>query len=257
METPVVLFEVRDRIGLLTLNHPEKRNPLSSTMLETLRGFTQRIADDRDVKVLILRAAGNVFSAGHDLREIAAAEASTAADIFALCTTVMESFRGLPQPVIAQVQGLATAAGCQLVASCDLVMASEEAAFATPGVKIGLFCTTPAVALSRVVPTKKSLEMLLTGTPLTAREALQVGLVNHVVPAAELESATWDLAKRIASASSSTLRLGKRAFYAQLGFQRAQAYEYAQECMVNNLAAHDAQEGIQAFLQKRPPVWED
>ena len=257
MENPVVLFEVRQRVGVVTLNHPERRNALSRTMLETLRSTFARISEDRGVKVVVLRAAGTVFSSGHDLKELAAADESTAAAIFSLCTEVMEAVRKLPQPVIGMVQGLATAAGCQLAATCDLVMAAEGAQFATPGVKIGLFCTTPSVALSRAVPTKKSLEMLFTGNAISANEAEQVGLVNHVIPAADLETETFKLADQIAASSAHTLRLGKQAFYQQLPMERAAAYAYAQQCMVDNLSAPDAKEGIQAFLGKRPPQWQD
>src|SRR5579871_2387903 len=178
MDKPLLLFEVYNRVALLTLNHPEKRNALSRKMLESLRDAFSQIAADKRVKVVILRAAGPVFSAGHDLRELSGAPSESAASLFALCTHVMEQIRNLPQPVIAQIQGLATAAGCQLAATCDLVVAAEEAAFATPGVKIGLFCTTPAVALCRALPAKKSLEMLFTGLPLSANDALAAGLVN-------------------------------------------------------------------------------
>lgn len=257
MENPFVLFEVRQRVGVVTLNHPEKRNALSRAMLESLRSLLVRISENRQVKVVVLRAAGTVFSSGHDLKELAAADESTAAAIFALCTEVMESVRKLPQPVIAMVQGLATAAGCQLAATCDMVMAAEGAWFATPGVKIGLFCTTPSVALCRAVPTKKSLEMLFTGNPISAAEAEQVGLVNHVVPAEKLEVETFKLADQIAASSGHTLRLGKQAFYTQLPLERSAAYAFAQQCMVENLAAADAREGIQAFLGKRAPQWED
>ena len=257
MENPVVLFEVRQRVGVVTLNHPEKRNALSRTMLESLRSVLGRISADRRVKVVVLRAAGTVFSSGHDLKELAAADESNAAAIFSLCTEVMEAVRKLPQPVIGMIQGLATAAGCQLVATCDLVMAAETAYFATPGVKIGLFCTTPSVALCRAVPTKKSLEMLFTGNPISAREAEQVGLVNHVVALELLEAETFQLANQIAASSAHTLRLGKQAFYEQLPLERSAAYDFAQRCMVENLAAPDAQEGIQAFFAKRPPQWQD
>jgi enoyl-CoA hydratase/carnithine racemase len=257
MENPLVLFEVQRRVGLVTLNHPEKRNALSLAMLESLRSVFMQIGEDRRVKVVVLRAAGTVFSSGHDLKELSAADESAATAIFAICTEVMEAVRKLPQPVIGVVQGLATAAGCQLAATCDLVMASETASFATPGVKIGLFCTTPSVALCRAVPTKKSLEMLFTGTPISAQEALQVGLVNHVVPAEQLEVETMKIAEQIASASSHTLRLGKQAFYQQLPLERAAAYEFAQRCMVENLSSPDAQEGLAAFLGKRPPQWQD
>lgn len=257
MENPVVMFEIRQRVGVITLNHPEKRNALSKSMLESLRSLLGQISQDRRVKVIVLRAAGTVFSSGHDLKELAAADESTATAIFALCTEVMEGVRKLPQPVIAMVQGLATAAGCQLAATCDLVMASEQASFATPGVKIGLFCTTPSVALCRAVPAKKSLEMLFSGNAISAHEAERVGLVNHVVPLADLETETFKLADQIAASSAATLRLGKQAFYAQLPMERSAAYTYAQQCMVDNLKAPDAQEGIQAFLGKRPPVWQD
>lgn len=257
MENPLVLFELQRRIGVLTLNHPEKRNALSRAMLESLRSSLAKIGEDRQVKVVVLKAAGTVFSSGHDLKELAVADESTATAIFALCTAVMEAVRKLPQPVIAMVQGLATAAGCQLAATCDMVMAAEHAMFATPGVKIGLFCTTPSVALCRAVPTKKSLEMLFTGTAITAHEALQVGLVNHVLPAEQLAAETFKIADQIASASAHTLRLGKQAFYQQLPMERSAAYEYAQRCMVENLSAADAQEGIAAFLGKRPPQWAD
>lgn len=257
MENTLVLFEVRQRVGVVTLNHPEKRNALSRAMLESLRSLLTTIREDRRVKVVVLRSAGTVFSSGHDLKELAAADESAAAAIFALCTEVMEGIRKLPQPVIAMVQGLATAAGCQLAATCDLVMAADSAWFATPGVKIGLFCTTPSVALCRAVPTKKSLEMLFTGNPISAEEAEAVGLVNHVVPQLDLEIETFKLADQISASSSHTLRLGKQAFYQQLPMERSAAYEYAQQCMVQNLSDADAKEGIQAFLGKRAPVWND
>lgn len=257
MVNPLVQFELRRRIGVLTLNHPEKRNALSRAMLESLRAELVRIAEDRQVKVVVLRAAGTVFSSGHDLKELSSADESEATVIFSLCTEVMEAVRALPQPVIAMVQGLATAAGCQLAATCDLVMAAEQALFATPGVKIGLFCTTPSVALCRAISTKKSFEMLFTGTPVTAQEALLAGLVNHIVGAEQLEAETFKIADQIASASADTLRLGKRAFYQQLPLERSAAYDFAQRCMVDNLSSADAQEGIAAFLAKRPPQWSD
>jgi enoyl-CoA hydratase/carnithine racemase len=257
MEKPLVLYETVERIARLTLNHPEKRNALSRAMLESLRDHFERIASDRGVKVVIVRAAGTVFSAGHDLRELADAGADEAASLFALCTVVMETIRQLPQPVIAEVQGLATAAGCQLAATCDLVVAAEHAAFATPGVKIGLFCTTPAVALCRAVSAKKSLEMLFTGNPLSAADAERHGLVNRVVPAERLEAETLELARQIAASSAATLSLGKRAFYEQLSLDRPAAYALAQHIMVENVALPDANEGIRAFLEKRPPRWEE
>ena len=193
MEKQLVLFEPADRIAILTLNHPEKRNALSRAMLQTLKDHLARIAEDANVKVVILRAAGPVFSAGHDLRELVGGDEQEYVSLFALCTEVMEAVRKLPQPVIAQVHGIATAAGCQLAATCDLVVAAEDATFATPGVKIGLFCTTPGVALARAVTPKKAMEMLLTGGPISAHEAKQAGLVNRVVPAAQLAEETMKL----------------------------------------------------------------
>jgi enoyl-CoA hydratase/carnithine racemase len=255
MSTALVLAEVADGVAVLTLNHPEKRNALSRALLESLRDHLARLAADADVRVVILRAAGPVFSAGHDLRELAGGGEEEYTALFALCTEVMEAIRRLPQPVIAQVQGLATAAGCQLAASCDLVVAAEEAAFATPGVKIGLFCTTPAVALARAVPPKKAMEMLLTGTPVSARDAERAGLVNRVVPGSRLAEETMQLARQICAASRSVVALGKRAFYAQLPLDRSAAYDLAQKVMVENALAPEAREGIGAFLEKRPPHW--
>jgi enoyl-CoA hydratase/carnithine racemase len=224
-------------------------------MLSALQGHLDRVKDDLAVRAVILRAVGPVFSSGHDLRELAEADAEGHARIFSRCTQVMEAIRLLPQPVIAQVQGLATAAGCQLVATCDLAVASQQATFATPGVRIGLFCTTPGVALGRVVPAKKAMEMLLTGTPISAQEALTVGLVNRVVPQEELEEETLALATQVAAFSPHTMALGKAAFYRQMAMDRPGAYQYAQGVMVENLGHQDAQEGISAFLEKRQPRW--
>ncbi len=256
MDKQLVLCEITDRIAILTLNHPEKRNALSRAMLESLKEHLARIADDASVKVVMLRAAGPVFSAGHDLRELVGEDEKEYASLFALCTDVMEAIRNLPQPVIAQVHGVATAAGCQLAATCDLVVAAEDATFATPGVKIGLFCTTPAVALARAVTPKKALEMLLTGSAISAQEAERAGLVNRVVPAARLAEETMKLAQQICTASSYTVALGKKAFYEQLPLDRPAAYEVAQKAMVQNAVAADAQEGMRAFLEKRTPKWE-
>ncbi|MBY0525086.1 MAG: enoyl-CoA hydratase [Gemmataceae bacterium] len=256
MNTNLVQSETVDAIALLTLNHPEKRNALSRAMLSALRDQLARLAALRGVRVVVLRAAGPVFSSGHDLRELSGTSGDDAASLFALCTEVMEAIRHLPQPVIAQVQGLATAAGCQLVATCDLVVAAEEAAFATPGVKIGLFCTTPGVALVRAVPAKKALEMLLTGAPVSAREAERLGLVNRVVPRDKLEAETMELARQIAAASGPTVALGKHAFYEQMPLECSAAYAVAQPIMTGNAQTHDAQEGMRAFLEKRPPQWE-
>jgi enoyl-CoA hydratase/carnithine racemase len=246
----------QDGIVFLSLNHPERRNALSRDMLLALKSALAGLREDKEARLVVLRAEGNVFSSGHDLRELKSASEKECISLFALCTEVMEALRNLTLPVIAQVQGLATAAGCQLVASCDLVVASEKATFATPGVKIGLFCTTPAVALCRAVTPKKALEMLLTGEAISAQEAERIGLVNRVVPADQLASATLALARQIITASRYTLAIGKRAFYAQLELDRSAAYQVAEPIMVSNTLAQDGQEGIQAFLEKRAPRWQ-
>jgi enoyl-CoA hydratase/carnithine racemase len=255
MDKPLVLSEVADQIAVLTLNHPEKRNALSQAMLAQLLECLKSIAVAQSVHVVVLRAAGPAFSAGHDLRELVGGEKAQYQKLFALCTEVMETIRKLPQPVIAQVQGVATAAGCQLAATCDLVVAAEDASFATPGVKIGLFCSTPAVALARAVPPKKAMEMLLTGNLISAREAERIGLVSRIVPLDRLADETINLARQISTASSHTIALGKRTFYEQLHLGRPEAYEVACRAMVENAQAADAEEGIRAFLEKRPPKW--
>jgi enoyl-CoA hydratase/carnithine racemase len=256
MDAPLVVYDVEDGVGILTLNNPEKRNALSRAVMEALKGRLDQIARDPDVKAVILRAAGPVFSSGHDLRELTGGTEEDYRALFGLCTQVMEAIRLLPKPVIAQVHALATAAGCQLVATCDLVVASENATFATPGVKTGLFCTTPGVALVRAVGPRKAMEMLLTGTPISAQEAERAGLVNRVVPADRLAEETMSLARQIIAASSYTLGVGKRAFYEQVSLSRPQAYEIAQDVMVKNTLAPEAQEGIRAFLEKRRPRWD-
>jgi enoyl-CoA hydratase/carnithine racemase len=255
VESPV-LYEVTDGVGVITLNHPERRNALSRAMLESLRARLDQAAADPNVRAVIIRATGPAFSAGHDLRELVDGDEDEYTALFALCTDVMEAIRALPKPVIAQVHAIATAAGCQLAATCDLVVASEAATFATPGVRIGLFCTTPGVALSRAVGSKKAMEMLLTGQPITARDAEQAGLVNRVAPADRLAEETMTLARQIVQASGYTLAIGKRGFYAQLPLDRQHAYEVAQRVMVENTLAPDAQEGMKAFLEKRAPKWE-
>jgi enoyl-CoA hydratase/carnithine racemase len=257
MSSPLVLANVTNRLAVLTLNQPEKRNALSRSLLEELYSRLMEIGGDSGIHAVILGAVGPVFSSGHDLRELVGKSEAEYRSLFALCTEVMEAVRQLPQPVIAQVQGLATAAGCQLVASCDLVVASEKAAFATPGVKIGLFCTTPAVALCRAVLRKKALEMLLTGQPINAREAERAGLVNRVVPADRLTEETLALATQIAAASACVVALGKKAFYQQLALNYSGAYAVAQKVMVDNTLAGPAQEGIRAFLEKRTPQWSE
>ena len=250
-----VLYELVDGIAVLTLNNPTRRNALSTPVLEALQAHLDLAKDDPAVRVVVLRSEGPVFSSGHDLNEMVDGEKDAYAAIFESCTRVMESIRLLPKPVIAQVQGLATAAGCQLVATCDLAVAADTAAFATPGVQIGLFCTTPGVAVARAVMPKKAMEMLLTGTPIPASEALDYGLISRVVRADQLEDRVMDLARQIASASSQTLAIGKPAFYRQMEMDRPSAYGFAQQVMVDNLLEDDAKEGIAAFLEKREPKW--
>ncbi|MGG5810260.1 enoyl-CoA hydratase [Falsiroseomonas sp. CW058] len=262
--TPLLLRADGDHgVTRLVLNRPEARNSLSFAMLGALADALAGIAADPRVRVVVLAAAGPVFSAGHDLREITAhrADADGGRAFFAAamrrCAEVMQAVVALPQPVIAEVQGIATAAGCQLVATCDLAVAVEGARFCTPGVDIGLFCSTPAVALSRAVAAKPAMEMLLTGAMIGAEEARRIHLVNRVVPAAELEAATMELAARIAARSAHAVRVGKAAFHRQRGLPLDQAYEHCAAVMTENLLAEDAAEGIGAFLGKRTPVWKD
>ena len=255
MTEPLVIYELAGQVATLTLNNPSRRHALSSEVLAALKERLGSIGEDSTVKVVVLKSEGPVFSSGHDLREMVGSDEESYTCIFAECTEVMEAIRLLPQPVIAQVQGLATAAGCQLVATCDLAVASDDAGFCTPGVQIGLFCSTPAVALSRAVSSKHAMEMLLTGIPISAKTALDWGLVNRVVSSELLEDTVMQLARHIARASSYTLAIGKQAFYRQLQVDRPQAYEMAQRTMVENLLADDAQEGITAFLEKREPQW--
>ena len=252
---PVLLYEVKENVAVLTLNHPERRNALSRTMLQELQRALDRAAADDQVRAVIIRAVGPVFSSGHDLREIVGQPEADVASLFDVCTGVMEAIRTLPKPVIAQVHALATAAGCQLVATCDLVVASEGATFATPGVKTGLFCTTPGVAVVRAVGPRKAMEMLLTGTPISAEEARRADLVNRIVSAERLEEETMALAQQVIAASAYTLAIGKRGFYQQVAKDRPEAYTVAQKVMVENALAPDAQEGMRAFLEKRPPRW--
>ncbi|HEV7265867.1 MAG TPA: enoyl-CoA hydratase [Falsiroseomonas sp.] len=250
-------------VTTLTLNRAAARNALSFAMLGALQESLAQVAADARVRVVILAAEGPVFSAGHDLREITAhrTDADAGRGFFdaamTRCAQVMQAIVGLPQPVIAQVQGVATAAGCQLVASCDLAIASEQARFCTPGVDIGLFCSTPAVALSRAVPAKAALEMLLTGEMIGAEHAERIGLVNRVMPREDLAAATMELAARIAARSAHTVQVGKAAFHRQRGLPLADAYALTAAVMTENLLAEDAIEGIGAFLGKRKPVWRD
>jgi enoyl-CoA hydratase/carnithine racemase len=250
-----ILFEREGSTAIVTLNRPERRNALSLPMLQELTRCFRAIGEDGELRAAILQAKGPAFSAGHDIAEMSGKDGAFYRELFEACTVLMETLQGIPQPVIAQVHAMATAAGCQLVASCDLAVAAPEAKFATPGVKIGLFCSTPMVALSRAVGSKRAMEMLLTGEAISAQEALDAGLVNKVVPAPELAAATRALAAKISSSSPYVVAIGKSAFYRQLQMPQPLAYDYAQDVMAMNARAADAQEGFQAFLQKRPPKW--
>jgi enoyl-CoA hydratase/carnithine racemase len=250
-----ILFERDGGTALVTLNRPEKRNALSLHMLEELTACFRAVGNDPGLRAVILRANGPAFSAGHDISEMSGRDGGFYRQLFEACTALMETIQSIPQPVIAQVHAMATAAGCQLVASCDLAIAAAEARFATPGVKIGLFCSTPMVALSRAVGARRAMEMLLTGEPISAQDAVDAGLVNRVVPAAELAAATRALAAKIAGSSAYVVAIGKAAFYRQLQMPQPLAYDYAQDVMVANAAAGDAQEGMKAFLEKRQPKW--
>ena len=250
-----LLLEHVESTAVITLDKPERRNALS---LELMREFTDvldQIAEDAAVRAVIVAARGKVFCSGHDLNELVGRPREEYETLFAVCTVLMTKLQTIPQPAIAEVRGLATAAGCQLVASCDLALAGETAAFATPGVKIGLFCSTPMVALTRAIGRKRAMEMLLTGRTVDAATAADWGLINAVKPAGLLREAALELAAQIANASAATVAAGKRAFYAQIDLAQNQAYETACEVMTANAAAVDAQEGIGAFLAKRPPVW--
>ncbi|MFN7919225.1 MAG: enoyl-CoA hydratase [Bryobacteraceae bacterium] len=249
---PDLLVERSGDIAILTLNRSDRRNALS---LALMRSLIAALGEASSARAVILAAAGRVFSAGHDLSEMSAGSITHYREIFDVCTELMAKIQSIAPPVIAEVQGLATAAGCQLAATCDLVIASEAAAFATPGVKIGLFCTTPMVALTRAIGRKRAMEMLLTGRAIDAATATEWGLANRVVKADELRSATLELAGQVAAASSLTIALGKQAFYSQIDLDQPKAYAYAKEVMSMNAMAADAREGISAFLEKRPACW--
>ena len=250
-----ICFDTERELAVITLNRPNRRNALSLELMLELIDCLERVERERTFRAVILAAAGKVFCSGHDLGEMVGRDINEYRRIFDVCAQLMAKVQSIPQPVVAQVQGIATAAGCQLVATCDLAVASEEASFATPGVKIGLFCTTPMVALSRAIGRKRALQMLLTGDPVDARTASDWGLINSVVPASELARTARNLAERIANASSLTVALGKEAFYAQIDLDQPKAYAYAKEVMAMNSLAADAQEGISAFLGKRQACW--
>jgi enoyl-CoA hydratase/carnithine racemase len=241
--------------AVVTLNRPQRRNALSLELMLELIDCLDAVGRDRTIRAVILAAAGKVFCSGHDLSEMVGRDINEYRRLFDVCSELMMKIQAIPQPVIAEVQGIATAAGCQLVATCDLAVASDQAAFATPGVRIGLFCTTPMVALSRAVGRKRALQMLLTGEMVDAATAADWGLVNLVAPAAELQAQTRRLAARIADASTFTVSLGKQAYYTQIDLDQPKAYAYAKEVMSMSSLAADAQEGISAFLEKRAPCW--
>ena len=241
--------------AVVTLNRPQRRNALSLELMLELIECLDGLGRDRVTRVVILAAAGKVFCSGHDLSEMTGRDINEYRRLFDVCAELMTKIQSIPQPVIAEVQGVATAAGCQLVATCDLAVASDQAAFATPGVRIGLFCTTPMVALSRAVGRKRALQMLLTGELVDAATAADWGLVNQVVAADELQAATRKLACRIADASTLTVAIGKQAYYTQIDLDQYKAYAYAKEVMSLNSLAADAQEGIAAFLEKRGACW--
>lgn len=250
-----IALAMDDAVAVLTLNRPEKRNALSLELMQETVDCLNGVAAMPDVRAVILAAAGKVFSSGHDLTEMTGRSLGEYRRIFDVCTELMVKIQSIPQPVIAQVQGVATAAGCQLVATCDLAVASTEARFATPGVKIGLFCTTPMVALTRAIGRKRAMEMLLTGRFVDAAAAAEWGLVNRVVEAGWLESETRRLALEVAAASPLTVSIGKQAFYTQIDLDQPKAYAYAKEVMSMNAQTGDAHEGITAFLQKRDARW--
>jgi enoyl-CoA hydratase/carnithine racemase len=254
----LLLEEHENGVLRLTLNRPQARNALSAALMAVLIEALRRAAADRQVRVVVIAGAGPTFCSGHDLRELRAdRRRETYERLFAQCSELMLTIVRLPKPVIAEVHGVATAAGCQLVASCDLAVAAEDARFATPGVNIGLFCSTPMVALSRAVGRKAAMEMLLTGELVDAARAREIGLVNRVVPNGELRTAVDALARDIAGKSAFTVAIGKEAFYRQAELDLAAAYRYAAEVMTTNMLAADAGEGIDAFLAKRAPQWQD
>ena len=262
-QPPILLRETKGSIAVLTLNRPAARNSLSAAMIASLHAELNDIGSDKAVRGVVIAANGPAFSAGHDMKELTARRTDPDrgraffAEMMTACSAMMQAIVHLPKPVVASVQGIATAAGCQLVASCDLAIASEAASFATPGVDIGLFCSTPMVALSRNVPRKQAMEMLLTGEPIPATRAREIGLINRVVAPGNERSAAIELAQQVALKSAYTVKLGKEAFYRQAEMSLADAYRYAAEVMTENMMARDAEEGIGAFIEKRTPTWRD
>src|SRR5262245_5183860 len=250
-----LIIESETAVARITLNRPERRNALSLGLMEELTDCLRGIGKSAAIRAIIIGGAGKVFSSGHDLTEMRGRSISDYRYLFDRCVGLMTTLQQIPQPVIAEVHGIATAAGCQLVAACDLAVASEDAQFATPGVRIGLFCSSPMVPLCRAIGRKRALEMLMTGTPIDARTAADWGLINRVVPKANLRNETQKLAERIIEASPLVIGLGKQAFYAQIDLDQPKAYDYTKEMMSLNAMADDAQEGIAAFLEKRNPCW--
>ena len=250
-----IRVEATAPIARITMSWPEKRNALSIQMMSELTRALSKIGADSSFRTVILAAEGTVFSAGHFLSEMIGKDISHQRRVFEVCVDLMQTVQKIPQPVIAEVQGAATAAGCQLVATCDLAVAAEQASFATPGVKIGLFCTTPMVALTRAIGRKRALEMLLTGDPIDARTAAEWGLINRAVAKDQLKKETEELARKTTDASSLVLSLGKQAFYTQIDLEQTKAYDYTKEIMSLNAMAADAQEGMSAFLEKKQPTW--
>lgn len=252
-----VSAEIIEPIGTITLSEAQRRNPLSRKAMQKMTRLLREMNDDPRVRVIVIAAEGPAFSAGHDLTEVAGATREDEQVVFAACSELMNTVHDVRQPVIAQVQGTALAAGCQLVAACDLAVASDDARFGTPGVKIGLFCSTPMVPLTRAVGRKRAMKMLLTGDTIDAATAAEWGLINDAVPAGELAETVAELAGAIAASSSATLAVGKRAFYDQVDVSEREAYRMMTTTMAANAVMHDAQEGITAFLEKRPPGWAD
>lgn len=255
-EDKVLLRHNARDIAWLTLNRPKAYNALSRDLMSELISSLNSIANERDIKVVVIKGAGKGFCAGHDLQEMKVNNNETFLEnFFAQCCVLMQAIVNLPQPVIAQVHGTAAAAGCQLVASCDLAFADDNATFATPGVNIGLFCSTPMVAVSRKINRKKMMEMLLLGDKIDSKTAVEHGLINRRVPGKLLNEAVSEIANKIASKSPLTLKIGKEAFYKQLEMPLSEAYEYTSKVMIQNMQARDAEEGISAFIEKRLPVW--
>ncbi len=248
-------IEFQGTTAVATLHRPNKRNALSLEMMQEFLGLLGVLEQDSAVRCIIVAASGKVFSAGHDLSEMVGRSVGDYRQLFDTCTQLMEKIQTVPQPVIAEVQGTATAAGCQLAASCNLVVASDDASFATPGVRLGLFCSTPMVPLVRAIGRKRALQMLLTGQPIDAQTAAEWGLVNFTVSAGELREASLTLAKQITEASALTLAIGKRTFYSQVDLDQRNAYKLTKEVMTNNAMTTDAQEGMSAFLEKRQATW--